>query len=302
VDGEASRRTEGFGVNIDHAARTIAFRQSWLDTAQSVCPERARLGIVRPEYDTRDSDEALIGTAAHYGIEAFLRSGDSPTTAAHDYAMNQIDPELVNWTKRKSLSEIATLAAGCASEWEKNIWPFVPSGGKCEVTFKVPLFEYEGYQILLSGTADYVLPDRIFDWKTASRPYSVWEKQRWAIQPTAYTTVMNMGMMPGFDAAPWPIKFHYGVIEKPSSKTGKGSAYKSDILTVDRTQAHANWMFARMKTWANMGLKSLDERWPQNTDSGLCSSKWCPWWSLCAGAHISEDLWETPSQSLKRQR
>lgn len=288
-------------MKINHDDRTITFRQSWLDTAQSTCPERARRSIVNPEYDTRDSDEALIGTCAHYGIETFLRSGENPAESAHDYAMSEIDPDNVNWTKRKSVQEVADLAALCAEEWFESIWPYVPSGGKAEVTFKVPLFEHRGYRILLNGTVDYVTP-QLWDWKTTGRPYAAWEKQRWAIQPTAYATVLNLGLMPGFDAASWPINFNYGVIIKPNSKTGKGASCQSEIITVTRTQAHANWMYDRMKTWADMGLDYLDKTWPQNADSGLCSQTWCPWWSVCAGRHISEDLWEYPAQSLPRLR
>lgn len=286
-------------MKIDHENRTITIRQSWLDTAQAVCPERARLAVVKPEWDVLDSDEALIGTATHYAIEQRLRGNTEDIgDLAFDWAMGNIDPDKVRWVKRSTVREIAMAARACAKAWEAEIFPRVPQGGHTEVTFTVPLFTQgaDEYQVLLSGTVDYVLPNELWDWKTSSRDYKPWEKQRWAIQPTAYAYVASLGLLPHAPAMSTPIKFRYGVITKPRNENGK---YTTDIVTVTRTQADFDWMLRRIKMWVTMGLRSLGHEWPMtDSENHLCSSTWCPWWVLCKGAHISEDQYQTPSQAL----
>lgn len=288
-------------MKLDHENKTITVRQSWLDTAGN-CPERARLGIVAPEWDILDTDEAFIGTAAHFGIESFLRGEGDPAAIAHKFAMEK-DPDTIKFVKRSTMEEIANLASQCAKTWHDEIWPHVPNGGKAEVTFKVPLFEHRGYQILLSGTADYIA-DEPWDWKTAGREYMPWEKHRWAVQPTAYATVMNLGLMPHADQQDWPIKFRYGVVYKPGTylKRNKGSnknGCESDIITVERTQADADWLFARIRSYADLTLDVLQHRWPMiDNENHLCSSNWCPWWSQCKGSYISESQYSTPSQAI----
>lgn len=294
-------------MKIDEENKVITFRQSWLDTA-TTCPERARLSVVAPEWDLLDSDEAFLGTAAHYGIESFLRSEGDPAHNAYEYAIHH-DPDAIKYTKRANLEEIAEIAAMCAQAWYDEIWPHVPKGGHTEVTFKVPLFDYRGYRIMLNGTADYVVPAEIWDWKSAGRAYEPWEKHRYAVQPSAYATVLNMGLMPHVDAAAWPITFRYGVMYKPGTylKRNKGSnktGVETDIVTVQRTAADRDWLYARIKQHVDLalacGLHDGDSavKWPMVDDHGLCSSKWCPWWSICKGAFISEDQYTTPSQAI----
>jgi hypothetical protein len=288
-------------VKIDHEARTITLRQSWLDSA-TICPERGRLGIVKPEWDQLDSDEALIGTAMHAGVEAFLRGHcDDPAEFAHNYASTMIDPATVRWTKRTSISEIADLAHGCATEWRQHIYPMVPDGGRTEVTFQTPMFHRGDWTVLLSGTVDYVLGGEMWDWKSSgSRDWKPWEKQRWAVQPTAYAYAAMNGAVQGFTATSWPLTFRYGVVYKPRSKNG---GYDHDIITVTRTQGDVDWMMAKARTYVDLALTALDITWPQiDSENHLCSTNWCPWWSTCKGAHVSEDNYVTPSQTVPRPR
>jgi hypothetical protein len=289
-------------MKIDHDAKTVTVRQSWIDEV-GTCPERARLSIVAPEWNELDNDESFIGTATHFGIESFLRGEGHPADIAHAYAM-QKDPDEIRFIKRETMTEIADMAAMCADEWLASIWPYVPEGGHSEVTFKVPLFEHmSGYKVLLQGTADYVLHDEIWDWKTSGREYKLWEKQRYAVQPTAYIAVASLGLMPHAPAFQLPATFRYGVIYKPTSKTGKGSSVSSEILTVTRDAEDISWLMRRIRVYVSMGLEALDITWPMTDENagGLCSSNWCPWWSLCRGAHISED-YPKPVQFVKRVR
>ena len=57
-------------MKIDNVNKIVYVRQSWLND-MVICPERARLGIVRPDFRT-GSDATIIGTAIHAGIESVL--------------------------------------------------------------------------------------------------------------------------------------------------------------------------------------------------------------------------------------
>ena len=63
-------------MRIDKVNQKIFIRQSWLGD-MTICPERARLGQIRPEFRT-GSDATIIGTSLHAGIESVLdgRSSD----------------------------------------------------------------------------------------------------------------------------------------------------------------------------------------------------------------------------------
>lgn len=283
-------------MKIDHDAKTIKFRQSWLGDTLGVCPERGRLAIVKPEWDQMDSDEALIGTASHTGIEHHLNGlpGD-PATIAHQWAMDNVDPDRVRWTKRSKVTEIADMAAACVAAWYSDIRPHVPQGGVVEEVFEHDLdVVVEGYRLLLGGTPDYVTDDEIWDWKTTGREYKPWEKQRWEVQPTAYGMIHTLGLL--HTTVSWPTTFRYGVMVKPSRAGGK---VETQIVTVTRTAGDGAWLIKRMENMARLALRSLDVVWPQVDDSNhLCSSKWCPWWSMCKGAHISEATYKTPDQQI----
>ena len=279
-------------MKIDHDKATVTLRQSWMDTF-STCPERARLSIVHPEWDS-ESDEAWIGTATHFGIESFLRGEGEADEIAYDYALTKHASDL-KMTKRKSMKEIANLAYDLAGSWEREIYPHIPRGGKTEVTFKVPLFKHMGYDILLSGTADYVVDGEVWDWKTSGREFVPWEKQRYAIQPTAYLSVLERGLLPGSGKHSFPLRFKYGIMYKPGTWLKKGTkesrqGVQTDIVTVRRDQNDVDWMYRRIRQMVKLGVTRLDEEWPMIDESGLCSEKWCPYWAVCKGAHIVESV------------
>jgi hypothetical protein len=66
-------------MRIDKETNKVFVRQSWLKD-MLLCPERARLGVVQPEFKTQN-DSAAIGTAVHAGIEAVLAGNASVTDA-----------------------------------------------------------------------------------------------------------------------------------------------------------------------------------------------------------------------------
>lgn len=281
-------------MKINEDDQTISVRQSWLDTFGR-CPEEARLAVKYPEFEAYDTDEALIGTFAHYGIEQVIR-GSSPSSIADVIRTHASSHEgVVRYTKRSSFDEVVDMAIGCAEAWVRDILPDAPvDGAHSEVTFSVPLFEHRGWSVLLSGTVDLVPSTAgLWDWKTSARPYKQREKQRLAIQPTIYTMAARSGLLPHATVPDLPAEFHYGVMVKPAQPKKQGriagpadpSKCKGEIVTVTRDENHFAWAKHRIKTAVDLALDfGFDKPWPQVDDSFLCNATWCAFWSVCKGA------------------
>jgi hypothetical protein len=260
-------------------------RQSWLDTAMR-CPERGRLASTLPEWDEITSDSALIGTGAHYGIEQVIRGRDASKIEqiAYDYVIEYAEP--VKWTKYSTLTECADHAARCAAAWREHIMPVAPlENARAEVTFHVPLYEHRtGRTVGIEGTIDLVPTDgTLWDWKTAARAYRQRDKQRFAVQPTIYALAAVMGGLQSAVTYSWPMTFTYGVMVRGSKES------TAQILTVQRTEAHADWVRRRIETYVDLALgHGLDKSWPMVDENNyLCSQTWCPWYTICRGAHLS---------------
>jgi len=267
----------------------IWFRQSWLDTAFR-CNERGRLAMVKPEFDVAMGDTALIGIAAHAAIAAVL-SGETDLDIglyAHDHALQLCKDEEVHWTKWTLPAQLGEHARRCAEAWDREIRPHVATGGHPEIEFAVPLFESRGRTVGIKGTIDYAAPDgTLYDWKTSSKKYNQREKQKAAIQPTVYAVAAMHGAL-GELPYEYPIRFHYGVMVRGEAKA------TTQIVDVMRTRAHEAWLLDHLHTYVDLAdALGVFRSWPRNEDHYLCNSTWCPWWSVCKGARLSDaaDRW-----------
>jgi len=268
----------------------IFIRQSWLGDAL-MCPERARLSALHPE-TRKENDSAMMGTAVHAGIEAVLKEeldpqyiGEHSVEAfrmreqelhALGKSINITNTEPKNWDKHIN---------SMAEAWVRDIYPHVPRGGITEYKFETKvgaianeLFEYE---LWFEGTMDYFHPQGIWDWKTAARKYYEAEKQTQNIQSAIYAeSAVTLGMM-NYD-----VDFTFGVMIRNASSTGQ-------ILTVNRTASHGQWIINQTKSLVNTLLtmqKNLpQEKWLVNDQHYLCSQRWCPVWSMCKGSYITSD-------------
>jgi PD-(D/E)XK nuclease superfamily len=264
----------------------VWFRQSWLDTAMR-CNERGRLALVKPEFDTATGDTALIGTAAHAAIAEVLDNNDGITDdigqIAHDVALKLCAENEVKWTKWTLPAQLAEHARRCAEAWGREIYPHVASGGLAEIDFCVPLFESRGRTVGIKGTIDYAAPDgTLYDWKTSSKKYNQREKQKAAIQPTVYAVAAMHGAL-GELPYEYPIRFHYGVMVRGES------AATTQVVDVMRSHAHEAWLFDHLSTYVDLAdALGVLRPWPRNEDHYLCNSTWCPWWSICKGARLSD--------------
>lgn len=266
---------------IDNETNSIWFRQSWLDTAFR-CPERGRLAIIKPDWDSTTSDSALIGTSVHYAIEEHINGNiaEADMTSASADFLHDFDED-IKWTKYESKRDLIDQAKNCAKGWIKEIKPHLPdlSDARTEVNFKVPLWSQHGMTVGITGTIDLVTDNQMWDWKTSAREYRAREKQKHAIQPTIYTmAALNSDLV---TADSYPMDFTYGIMMR--GKTPKGQ-----ILKVTRNQGHADWATKRMMNLVDMYHHyGLDNPWPANDDHFLCSATWCPWYSICRGAYLS---------------
>lgn len=259
-------------------------RQSWLNDAM-MCPERARFAVVQPEWSV-GSDATMLGTGVHAGIESYINSGgDASLNAMRDEMRININSseEKFKWNSLKSYEEMFEVGDKLLKAWWDDIRPHVVLGGLVEQKFTVPVgamnVDNKPYILHFSGTIDYVDPDGvIWDWKTAGRKYSQSEKQRQSIQASVYATaVVRLGL-----AQQFPVTFKFGVMTKTAKPEGQ-------IVEVVRTNAHATWIETQARNIAASALRmGYEHSWPQVDQHNLCSEKWCPWWSICKGSHISD--------------
>lgn len=276
---------------IDHETRTLSFRQSWLDGAFR-CPEEARFNIVNPELATVTSDEAIIGTGAHWGIEQVI-DGNIDASEIEDavaYFFTDVNQEEFRFVKRDSLAEVVDYAQRCARAWVKDIMPHAPlEGALTEQSFDVLVGEYRDWNVRIKGTVDLApASPELWDWKTSGRDYKQKEKQKWAIQPTIYGAAAVLGGIRDDVDYQWPINFTYGVMVKLVKQC------RGQMITVQRTEAHWEWAKKRIHSFVDLFLDfGLEKSWPLVEESNwLCSATWCDFYHLCRGAylHDGEDL------------
>ena len=275
-------------MRADHDNKQLFVRQSWLgDTL--ICPRRGKYNITLPQM-RRGSSETALGTAFHSAIETILRDGpqDGYCTIVNsdliDYSISNgilsYNSEMENnilITQDWNDETVYALLYNMVNSWVTDISPHVPRGGEIEKKFQFPLHEFavNGYSIFMEGTADYLAPDgTIWDWKTAKRKYSAREKQLQSVQATMYT--MMLAQQDQRDE----YLFNFGVVIRSEKSSGH-------ITTVRRTKNHHGWL-SRQTVGAVNAMFSAGDLF-MNDNHFLCSAKWCPWYSVCRGAHITGD-------------
>ena len=271
---------------IDADNTTIAIRQSWLDTALT-CPNRGRLAIVRPDLDW-EGDAAAAGTAMHTAIEGVLNGADIGTigAAASQHAMDLIRSLPIEFKSFAGADELIHHARNCAEAWARDLYPIVaPLGVQAtEAKFSFPAFTHRAWTIEFQGTCDLVplTSNTLWDWKSSGSKWKQRDKQRSNVQSTIYALAAVNGC---FDREyHWPIEFNFGVMVR-----AKGPAH-GYAVTVLREAAHARWVERRVRQFVDMYLDlGLDNEWPALDEHYLCSQKWCPWYELCRGQHLTAD-------------
>lgn len=272
-------------VQLEDGRWQHTFSQSLLGTFQQ-CPEQARQ-ILFKEVDTSGStDSQALGTACHAGIEYALweqKLGNKLASVAEMVDATYAELDDMEWTYTKiSRAKVYDLAALMLGAWHRDVYgTFEPA--QIEHKFHLPLYSGKHRDIFIAGTLDCIdMHYTPWDWKTASRPFERWEKQRWAVQPTAYAWAVQKENNEWLDEYGMSrTDFRYAVMLYDGSV---------QILDVWRDQSHVDWMKKVCSQIAWMIEHGLNP-WPM-TDAGWhCSETWCPVFAegKCKGAVMSED-------------
>ncbi len=249
-----------------------------------MCGERGRRDTL--DHDGGENEFSCLGTAFHAGVEAaLLGAAESPMEVAEKAVikLTELEPlfeyqeltrteacgHLLNWARQlRHTTEFQQLREASMDRFVE--YPF------CVKVADHPYLDVEQWW---EGTIDaiHLFPPYIVDWKTSSRQYQRWEKQRWAVQPTFYAEAARQELRM-FDSI---VDFRYLVFER-----SKRSQFAQSV-PVTRGPEHTQWLASML--WQPYEMRNAAE-WPLNDQHVLCSKRWCPYWSECKGKYISVDF------------
>lgn len=276
------------------------FSQSFIGGFQH-CPEQARADYFQETPKDDYTDSTALGTAAHAGAEyALEEKRDREVPPVHDVievAFDELEG-IGEWKYTKlSLKQIEAALPRMISAFMADVLPRVDPL-QIELRFKVPLYRGKKRQVNLVGTMDCLDVNGLpWDWKTASRAHDVWEKQRWATQPTVYTYAAQWleqyNMLADVDDWPEgrendfemvPSEFMYGVMLHNGD---------TQVYPVHRDATFVTWLrqVASQIAWM---VEHDVKPWPLNDGGWWCSEKWCPLWSECKGKYMEEGWMKAP--------
>lgn len=269
------------------------------------CLEKLRLETVATGPRV-ENDAATVGTALHHVIETelggqvFTTETDIRSYAAHTYLAMleayQIDGAGYVLSSFNTHDKAIDLLANLASSWyasSEREMLLARTDVLSEWNFDLPFTEVEVKKhgkkaetipVYLTGTADIVMPEAVWDWKSAGREYAGWEKQRWDKQSDVYTWAAHKSglLHPNADGL---FEFHFkvflrGAVRSPQTVTVYRSSGQWEFLK-DNLSRFVNFVY-------NMGL---DREWPTNDQDVLCSPKWCSFYDACKGQHVDGQRW-----------
>lgn len=282
--------------------KEYTFHQS--QTGQfDLCPERGR-ALYFEEVEDFGNDSGLHGTCMHTSIEGSLKSKLStgyglPYDDMVELYMAELNTglgdETIQWI-RHTPEQLQDRGMKDIRIYQREIEPLVdPMVLEYKFSDKtserqgvappdapaVLLYEDDEYRIKIAGAIDCVDTNGvIWDWKTATRSYQGWEKQRWAAQPTFYTYAWQQIGQGAIPSEPW--QFRYAVILKNG---------EVQHLLVERTQEHVEWLKFKLLKLVR-SLEASPEGLPLNDNGWWCAPEWCPAWNVCKGAHHGGDDWK----------
>lgn len=294
-------------MNLDDG--TLTLHQS--DISHYItCPEQFRLVNVinGPIEDWEKTDEhrvetdaASVGTNLHSVIEhdlddPFTTLGEAIEWAESDFGQMiaryikddvQYRTESFGGDPDKTLRAVRNLVESWYTSTEREYWlGRNPKTYRLEHEFNVPFVTRTSdriHTVRLAGTMDVLdtQNNRVVDWKSASREYQRWEKQRWAHQATVYTFAgVEEGLIvPNGDGL---IQFDFKVFVRGSKPV------EAQTVTVWRGPGQWGWLTQLVNNIADM-IESDASVWPLRDDHALCGPKWCPMWDSCKGAFVTED-------------
>jgi hypothetical protein len=266
-------------VYDDQGRKTYVLRQSWLNTFFD-CPELARQIAFEGLVDA-GSDATSMGTGLHAGAEHHLNTGAGYEECLEEAKRAFIEcttEEGFRWVQVKSVDTALKYLEVCMFTWWRDVRPRLGKPVAIEHRFKVPLYTTDDYDVILSGTIDYVDDNGImWDWKTANDADKYgkrkqWEHRRWSIQPTTYTYAW------------WWETGEYAPFIFAACLKG-ANAKDAQFVDVSRNEQHWDWLKRQMVPIVELAEANLSA-WPLRDQHVLCSPKWCPAWDTCKGLNV----------------
>lgn len=258
------------------------FSQSFLGELQ-LCPESARSAYFR-EVKLIPTDAMVLGNGCHAGFEYGLTAKQAGDRVWIDDCIEvaRMELDLYRPWRQNKLTEdrMQQLIPKMLLAWERDFLPYVdPLEGGLEAEFNLPFLRDDKRSINLSGTVDMIDTNyEVWDWKTASRAYEAWEKQRWNVQSTVYGWAIDQVVPIGT-----PAQFHLAIM------LHDGTTQQIDVV---RTQAHVDWLTMQCLQVATM-IEAGIKPWPLNDGSWKCSPMWCAKFSDCKGSVGIDERWAT---------
>jgi PD-(D/E)XK nuclease superfamily len=279
------------------------------------CPEQFRVvNGIQPGGDFEkvvehrvETDAATLGTVMHHVIEheltgqRFVRADD-----AVRYAKNHMGELILGYIQdgteyrtesfgenpRKSLEALERLVRTWFASHERQHWLALvndhPGCVNIEYTFDVPFINGRPGRysnIRLAGQMDVLdtYHHRVVDWKTTSRKYERWEKQRWDVQSNVYTyAAAQQGKLERHDLG---YRFDFVVFNH------KYNDPEPQRVEVWRENGSWGWL-TQMVSNMVATIESEMEVYPLRDDHALCGPKWCPIWDSCKGTFVSHPEWK----------
>ena len=280
----------------------LHLHQSDIETYMQ-CPEKLRRSFISGvNGDTQTSDAAFVGTCTHAVIETELQAEYPYESLEEAQAIGALAflngfEEMVakgtSYTRETFKTDARAMAAlkPLVESWwlSKERHDLLEQDHDYLVEFEFDemftTHQLSGMKLFLGGRMDLVQRAKVTDWKTAGGPYQQWEKQRWAAQPTVYTWIAakNGLIVPNKYGE---YTFEYKVLLRRSTPV--------EFLTYPVTRAMGSWGWLETvcQNIANtFTLLGIDNEWPLNDHSALCSPKWCPFWKNCKGAFVNGERW-----------
>jgi PD-(D/E)XK nuclease superfamily len=278
------------------------------------CPDQFRVvnGILPggnfekvPEHRV-ETDAATLGTTMHAVIEHDIDKPFKTVAAAIKWARGAMGDLVFGYTmsgteyRTESFGEnpdkALTALEGLVTRWftsgERAYWLAIskdhPGCINIEYSFEVPFITGRTGQytdVMLAGQMDVLdtYNHRVVDWKTTSRKYERWEKQRWDVQSNVYTyAAAQQGKLERHDNG---YQFDFVVFNH------KYQDPEPQKVTVWREAGSWGWLTEMVSKMVAMIESDLTE-WPVRDDHALCGPKWCPIWSQCKGLYVSHPDWK----------
>jgi hypothetical protein len=253
-----------------------------------------------------ETDAATVGTVFHTVVEhellgnRFQRLADAERFARHEM-VRLVDQYVAAGVEYRTESfgenggAVKTLEK-LVGQWfgseERKYWLALvkdhPNCIQVEHQFLVPFItnrEGRYKNVMLAGTMDVLdtYNHRIVDWKTSSRRYERWEKQRWDVQSTVYTFAAAQQNV--LDRHEDGYHFQFKVFNH------KYNDPEPQTVEVQRDIGQWGWLVQTVSHMIDL-IESDLPRWPLRDDHALCGPRWCPVWNECKGMYVTHPEWK----------